>query len=126
MTAGWPGSAPVVRDLSFAVRPGEIVGVTGPVACGKSTLGKILIGEVPYDGSIRVCGRELRELSARERSGLISYMGHDGPQQALPGHSAPAPGAVRSAEMETKKCPRCGADLPAAASFCPAWPFASE
>ena len=77
VTAGWPGSAPVVRDLSFAVRPGEIVGVTGPVACGKSTLGKILIGEVPYDGSIRVCGRELRELSARERSGLISYMGHE-------------------------------------------------
>ncbi len=77
VSAGWPGEEPVLRNLSFSARPGQIIGVTGPVACGKSTLGKALVGEVPYSGSIRVDGRELREMSHRERGCLISYMGHE-------------------------------------------------
>ena len=73
----WPGQEPVLQELSFSAGPGQIIGVTGPVACGKSTLGKALIGEASYCGSIRICGRELRELSGRERSRLVSYMGHE-------------------------------------------------
>ena len=42
---------------------GQIIGVTGPVACGKSTLGKAFLCEQPYGGSIRLDGRELAELS---------------------------------------------------------------
>ena len=74
VSVGWPDGETVLRDISFSVHPGQIIGVTGPVACGKSTLGKAFIGEVPYCGSIRVAGRELRDLSHCERSRLISYM----------------------------------------------------
>lgn len=73
----WPGCAQVLKGISFSGDPGQIIGVTGPIACGKSTLGKAFIGEVPYHGSIRVGDRELSQLSDYERSRLISYMGHE-------------------------------------------------
>ena len=56
---------------------GQIIGVTGPVACGKSTLGKAFLCEQPYGGNIRLDGRELAELSPWERTGLVGYLGHD-------------------------------------------------
>lgn len=77
VSMGWTDEETILGDISFSAHPGQIIGVTGPVACGKSTLGKGFIGEVPYCGSIRVAGRELRELSHYERSQLISYMGHE-------------------------------------------------
>jgi ATP-binding cassette subfamily B multidrug efflux pump len=76
MSLRWPGGPQVLKDISFSANPGQIIGVTGAVACGKSTLGKAFIGEVPYEGSIRVNGRELSSLSEYERSRLITYMGH--------------------------------------------------
>ena len=73
----WPGSTWSLNAISFSAAPGQIIGVTGAVAGGKSTLGKAFIGEVPYQGSIRVGDRELSELSDYERSRLISYLGHE-------------------------------------------------
>jgi len=76
LSLGWPGGPKILKGLSFSAGPGQILGVSGPVASGKSALGKALIGEVPYEGSIRVGERELSTLSGYERSRLISYMGH--------------------------------------------------
>jgi len=76
MSLRWLGGPQILRDISFSAHPGQIIGVTGSVACGKSTLGKVFIGEVPYEGSIRVSGHELSLLSEYERSKLITYMGH--------------------------------------------------
>lgn len=73
----WPGSEPVLREISFAARPGQIIGITGPVACGKSTLGKVFIGEAAYEGSLLIGGEELRDLDDARRSGRVSYMGHE-------------------------------------------------
>ncbi len=73
----WPSSSWILKDISFSAYPGQIIGVTGPIACGKSSLGKTFIGEVLYEGSIRVWERELSELSNYERSKLVSYMGHE-------------------------------------------------
>lgn len=73
----WPGSAWSLNAISFSAASGQIIGITGTVAGGKSTLGKAFIGEVPYQGSIRVGDRELSELSDYERSRLISYLGHE-------------------------------------------------
>lgn len=73
----WTDGETILRDISFSAHPGQIIGVTGPIACGKSTLGKAFLGEVPYCGSIRVGGQELRDLTHCERSRLISYMGHE-------------------------------------------------
>ena len=77
VSAGWPGAAPLFENVSFSAGPGQIIGVTGPVACGKSTLGRVLIGEAPYTGSILINGRELRELDDCARSRLVCYMGHE-------------------------------------------------
>jgi ATPase subunit of ABC transporter with duplicated ATPase domains len=44
---------PVVGPLSFAVRAGEIVGLTGPNGCGKSTILRAIIGSVRvFSGSV--------------------------------------------------------------------------
>ncbi|KUM43082.1 ABC transporter ATP-binding protein [Pseudomonas sp. EpS/L25] len=48
------GGRQLFEDLSFEVRPGEILGVTGPSGCGKSTLGDILLGlAAPSGGRLR-------------------------------------------------------------------------
>lgn len=73
----YPESKKIYSDISFDAKPGEIIGVTGPVACGKSTLGKTFLCEYPYDGSIRLSGRELKDMTASERTGLVGYLGHD-------------------------------------------------
>jgi subfamily B ATP-binding cassette protein HlyB/CyaB len=55
------------RNVTFSVRPGELVVVGGPSGCGKSTLAKMLLGFYqPTDGRILLDGRELRHLSANE------------------------------------------------------------
>ena len=49
----YPQAKEIIHDLSFTAHAGEIIGITGPVACGKSTLGKVFLCEYPYEGSIR-------------------------------------------------------------------------
>ena len=77
LSFGYEGDAPVFENLSFSAKPGDIIGVTGPVACGKSTLGRTFLCEQPYGGSIRFGGRELSTLTPRELSSTVGYLGHD-------------------------------------------------
>ena len=71
------GGEPIFSDLSLTARVGDIIGVTGPVACGKSTFGRVFLCEAPYGGSIRFGSRELSALSPREIAGTVGYLGHD-------------------------------------------------
>ena len=71
------GDTPVFSGLNLTVRPGEIVGITGPVACGKSTLGRVFLCEAPYSGSVRFGGKEISSLTSREIAGTVGYLGHD-------------------------------------------------
>ena len=71
------GREAAVSGVSFTAEPGRFVGVTGPVACGKSALGLAFLGLYPYGGSIRVGGRELRDIPQEERAGLVAYLGHE-------------------------------------------------
>ena len=77
LSFGYEGDAPVFENLSFTAKPGDIIGVTGPVACGKSTLGRTFLCEQPYGGSIRFGGRELSTLTPRELFSTVGYLGHD-------------------------------------------------
>ena len=68
---------PIFSGLSLTARPGDIIGVTGPVACGKSTFGRVFLCETPYSGSIRFGKRELSDLTPREIASAVGYLGHD-------------------------------------------------
>ena len=71
------GGEPVFTDLSLTARPGDIIGITGPVACGKSTLGRVFLCEAPYGGSARFGGTEFSALTPRQISATVGYLGHD-------------------------------------------------
>ncbi len=61
------------ENLSFEVKPGEIVLITGPSGCGKSTLTKIIQGMYRQTkGVVRLDGRDIRSMSVNE---LRSQMG---------------------------------------------------
>ena len=71
------GSEAVFSGLSLTVQPGDIIGVTGPVACGKSTLGRAFLCEAPYGGSVKFGGKELSALTPRQIAATVGYLGHD-------------------------------------------------
>jgi ATP-binding cassette subfamily B multidrug efflux pump len=77
LTVSYPDAEPVLRDVSFSIKPGEILGVTGPVGCGKSTLGRVFLGEVSYEGCAMLGGAECARLTDAQRSALLTYMGHE-------------------------------------------------
>lgn len=65
----------VLKDVSFAIEPGESVAISGPSGCGKTTLLKILLGiHEPQSGEVLVGGVPLRQLglrSFRDRVGTV-------------------------------------------------------
>lgn len=66
-----------VEELSFTVRAGNIIGITGSVGSGKSALALALTGLYDYEGSVKLDNKELRDISYEDRGSLISYMGHN-------------------------------------------------
>ncbi|MTI56693.1 ABC transporter ATP-binding protein [Geosporobacter ferrireducens] len=67
----------VLKNISFTGKKGMMVGITGPVGAGKSALATVLTGLYPYEGSIKIFGRELSDLDSRERKAMIAYSGQD-------------------------------------------------
>ncbi|MDV3427509.1 MAG: ABC transporter ATP-binding protein/permease [Bacillota bacterium] len=66
-----------IENISFTVKSGMIVGVTGPVGCGKSTLALALTGLYDYSGKIFLDKKEIRDLPYEKRLSSITYMGHN-------------------------------------------------
>jgi len=70
------GDRPLFQGLSFALRPGELVHVTGANGTGKTTLLRTLCGLTrTAAGEIRWLGRDIRELGDDYRAAL-AYVGH--------------------------------------------------
>lgn len=69
----YPGGESVFRDASFCAEPGQIIGITGEVACGKTTLGKVILGELPFDGKILFGGRNIGQIT----EAFAGYLGHE-------------------------------------------------
>ncbi len=64
----------VLRGVSFSVQPGEVVGIIGPTAAGKSTLAKHLVGVMtPAAGAVRLDGARLEHYN---RGALGQYVGY--------------------------------------------------
>ena len=58
------GGLHAVKNVSFSIEPGEIVGILGPTGAGKTTLYNLLTGFIPPDsGSVLFKGRSLKGLA---------------------------------------------------------------
>jgi ABC-type multidrug transport system fused ATPase/permease subunit len=66
---------PVLRDVSFTVRQGEIIGVVGPSGGGKSTLVQLLLGlRDPDSGSIAADGIPINQFSKAEWARKVTFV----------------------------------------------------
>ncbi|MCL1938056.1 MAG: ABC transporter ATP-binding protein [Candidatus Azobacteroides sp.] len=65
------GSLPAVKEASFSMREGEIVGFLGLNGAGKSTVMKIIAGCIPFNaGSVQINGIELKKNDLEYKSHL--------------------------------------------------------
>lgn len=69
---------PVLTDINFEIRPGEVVGVIGPSGAGKSTLVQLLLGlRDPTDGAVTVSGTDLRRVARETWTQLVAFVAQD-------------------------------------------------
>jgi ATP-binding cassette subfamily C protein len=73
--SGAPGG---VRDLDLIIKPGSVVGITGPSGAGKTTFADLLVGLYPpQSGEILVGGVTLRGPSVTAWRNSVSYVAQD-------------------------------------------------
>jgi peptide/nickel transport system ATP-binding protein len=75
------GRISAVADVNLSVAPGSTLGIVGESGCGKTTVGRLVVGlEKPTSGTIRFAGADVADLAgehaARYRRG-IQYMFQD-------------------------------------------------
>ena len=75
----WFGALAAVKELSFEMRAGEILGLIGPNGAGKSTVFNLMTGVLPVgDGQIVFRGERIEHLTGREiaRRGVARTFQH--------------------------------------------------
>ena len=69
------GARSVLKNVSFAVKKGEICGLLGPNGCGKTTLFKCINGILePNGGSITLGGRSIGQMRREEIAKLVAVV----------------------------------------------------
>lgn len=69
------GGAPVLQNVSFSARGGEVIALLGPNGVGKSTLFRCLLGFLkPQRGEVRIDGKALADFSRRALAREIAYI----------------------------------------------------
>jgi ATP-binding cassette subfamily C protein EexD len=74
-----PGArAPVLRNISFELNPGDALGVIGPSASGKSTLARTVLGVWPtVNGKVRLDGADIQSWDRNELGPYVGYLPQD-------------------------------------------------
>lgn len=73
------GDKQILSNVSMAVEAGSWMGIVGPNGAGKSTLLRSMVGDLGYDGSIRIDGHEVASMDTRDRALGLAYV----PQRPL-------------------------------------------
>lgn len=72
------GRIHVIKGVNLAIVPGEVVGVIGPSASGKSSLARLMVGVwQPQIGSVRLDGAEIVQWNKDELGPHLGYMPQD-------------------------------------------------
>ena len=66
---GYPDQKYIINNLNLNCYQNEIIGICGPIASGKTTLAKLIIQDLPYEGEMLADGKKLTYE-------YCSYMGH--------------------------------------------------
>ena len=76
LVAGAPGNpAPILKGVSFALQPGEVLAVVGPSASGKTTLARMLVGLWPaVNGKVRLDGADVHTWNKTELGPHLGYL----------------------------------------------------
>ena len=75
--AGNP-KAPVLRDISFTAKPGEVIAIVGPSGAGKTTLYALLQRfQVPDSGTVTLDGVDIAKFSLQDLRGTIATVPQD-------------------------------------------------
>ncbi|SOD79464.1 ATP-binding cassette, subfamily C, exporter for protease/lipase [Serratia sp. JKS296] len=80
VTATPPGSQgdAVLHNVSFAIQPGDVLGIIGPSASGKSTLARLLVGIWPVsEGIVRLDNADIYQWNKDELGPYIGYLPQD-------------------------------------------------
>lgn len=73
-----PDGKPAIRHVSFTLKPGDVLGIIGPSASGKSTLARMMVGISPLAGGvIRLDGADISQWDAEIRGPHIGYLPQD-------------------------------------------------
>ncbi|WPL15594.1 Type I secretion system ATP-binding protein PrsD [Thiorhodovibrio winogradskyi] len=69
---------PVLRGVRFDVESGEIIGIIGPSAAGKSTLARVILGVWPLaSGKVRLSGADISQWNRDELGPFVGYLPQD-------------------------------------------------
>ncbi|MBT3358808.1 MAG: type I secretion system permease/ATPase [Rhodospirillales bacterium] len=71
-------SEPVFRQVSFVLEPGEAMGLIGPTAAGKTTLARLLVGNLdPRVGHVRLDGADVSVWESQDLGKHVGYLPQD-------------------------------------------------
>lgn len=69
---------PIIRGVNFSLQPGEILGMIGPSAAGKSTMAKLIMGVwKPQSGAVRLDGADVFSWNREEFGQYTGYLPQD-------------------------------------------------